>query len=60
MTSCDIIGMIEGGGVGLRGGEDTMGHGNVDQLSVSLPTSSPVTPTLNVISVHHEEDHFKI
>ena len=27
--SCDIIGMIEGGGVGLRGG---VGHGKFDQF----------------------------
>ena len=55
MTSHNIIGMIEGGGVGLRGG---VGHGKL--TSCHLPMSSPVTLTLNVISVHHEEDHFKI
>ena len=45
MTSRDIIGVIQGGWGGV-------GHGNL--------TSSPVTPTLNVISVHHEGDDFKI
>ena len=46
VTSRDIIAVIRGGGVG------GVGHGNL--------TSSPVTLTVTVISVHHEGDHFKI
>ena len=50
MMSCDVTGMLAGGGWG------GVGHGNLTSASMS----SPVSLTLHVKGVGHEGDQFKI